>query len=144
LIAELGISDRLVEMVIEREQQEIARLEAAYRGDAPALQIRGRTLILVDDGIATGATMRAAVTVARQQQPKRLVITTPVVSVAACAEFEGQADETIYLHRPEPFFSVGAFYRDFHKVLDDEVRIYLQEAATRSLRRSASIVSTGG
>jgi predicted phosphoribosyltransferase len=139
LIEYLGISTEAVDAVIAREQRELARREALYRGDAPAPQIRGRTIILVDDGLATGATMRAAAAIVQQQQPKRLVIAVPVAPPARLLEV--QADEVVCLARPEPFFAIGEFYEDFHQVSDEEVRDLLQRAARRIARRRASTVA---
>jgi putative phosphoribosyl transferase len=141
LIETLGIPSRAVEAVIAREEQELARREALYRGGAPAPQIRGRTIILVDDGIATGATIRAAAALVRRQQPGRLVIAAPVASPSTCAELADQADEIVCLARPEPFFAIGDFYEDFHQVSDEEVRDLLQRAAARIAQRGARSVA---
>jgi putative phosphoribosyl transferase len=138
LIEHLGISTQAVEAAIAREQRELTRREALYRGATPAPQIRGRTIILVDDGLATGATMRAAAAVVRQQQPKRLVIAIPVAPASNYPELTAQADEIVCLSRSEPFFAIGRFYEDFHQVSDEEVRDLLQRAATRIARRDAS------
>lgn len=138
LIDQLGISDRLVEAVIAREQRELARRETVYRGNAPAPTIQSRTVILVDDGIATGATMWAAAAAVRQQQPERLVIAVPVAPPSTCAELATQADEVVCIARPEPFYAIGAFYQDFHQVSDEEVRELLQRAARRNVSRNAS------
>jgi putative phosphoribosyl transferase len=139
LIEDIGISTEAVDAAIAREQRELARREALYRGAAPAPQIRGRTIILVDDGIATGATMRAAAAVVQQQQPKRLVIAVPVAPPSRLLAV--QADEVVCLARPEPFFAIGEFYEDFHQVSDEEVRDLLQHAARRIARRGASTVA---
>ncbi len=141
VIEGLGISNRAVEAVIAREQRELTRREVLYRGYAPAPQIRGRTVILVDDGIATGATMRAAAAVVRQQQPKRFVIAVPVASPSSCAELVAQTDEIVCLAQPESFLAIGQFYEDFHQVSDEEVRDLLQRAARRIAPRGASTVA---
>ncbi len=138
LIEVLGISTQAVEAVIAREQRELTRRETLYRGAAPPPQISGRTVILVDDGIATGATMRAAAAVIKQQQPKQLVIAVPVASSSSCAELEAQADEIVCVAKPEPFYAIGQFYEDFHQVSDEEVRDLLQRAARRIAPRGAS------
>lgn len=139
LIDELGISERAVQAVIAREEQELARREALYRGSAPPLEIRGRIVILVDDGIATGSTMRAAAELVRQQQPERLVIAAPVASPSTCAEMAGHADELVILARPEPFYAIGEFYEDFRQVSDEEVRELLQRAAARIARNTRNV-----
>jgi len=141
LIQGLGIPSRAVEAVIAREQRELARRETLYRGAAPPPQIRGRTVILVDDGIATGATMRAAAAVIKQQQPKQLVIAVPVAPPSSCVELEAQADEIVCVAQPESFFAIGQFYEDFHQVTDEEVRDLLQRAARRIALRGASIAA---
>ncbi len=139
LIEGLGISTQAVETVIAREQRELTRREALYRGAAPAPQIRGRTVILVDDGIATGATMRAAIAVVKEQQPKQLVIAVPVAP--ASMELAAEPDEIVCLAQPEPFYAIGQFYEDFHQVSDEEVRDLLQRAARRIARSGASTVA---
>ncbi len=141
LIEDIGISTQAVEAVIAREQRELTRREALYRGAAPAPQIRGRTVILVDDGIATGATMRAAVAVVKQQQPMQLVIAVPVAPASECRELAAQPDEIVCLAQPEPFYAIGQFYEDFHQVSDEEVRDLLQRAARRIARSGASTVA---
>ena len=136
LIERLEISDRVVETVIAREES-----ETAYRGDAPASHMRGRTVILVDDGIATGATMWAAAAAVRQQQPKRLVIAVPVAPPSTGTELATQADDVVCVAQPEPFYAIGEFYRDFPQVSDEEVRELLQRAARRCAARGASSVA---
>jgi len=129
LIDELGISSRVIEAIVAREQREVERREQVYRGDAPAARIAGRTVIVVDDGVATGATMKAAVAVVRTQQPERLIVAAPVASPRTCAELRAQADEVVCPFQPENFMAIGAFYEDFHQVSDEEVREYLRRAA---------------
>ena len=131
LIAKLGISADEVEQVLAREQRELVRREVLYRGEAPAPQVRERTVILVDDGIATGATMRAAASLMCQQQPRRLVIAAPVASPSTCRQLQDQADEMVCVARPEHFFAIDEFYRDFLQVSDEVVRELLQRAECR-------------
>jgi putative phosphoribosyl transferase len=131
LIAQLGITRDEVDQVLAREQRELVRREALYRGAAPAPQVRDRTVILVDDGIATGSTVRAAASLMRQQQPKKLVIAAPVASPSTCRELADAADEIVCCARPEPFYAIGEFYQDFLQVSDDEVRELLQAGAAR-------------
>jgi putative phosphoribosyl transferase len=139
VIEQLGIPEQAVEQTIAREELETTRREALYRGTAPAPQICGRTVILVDDGIATGSTMQAAVAAVRQQQPKRLVIAVPVAPPSACADLAGEVDEFICLQQPEMFFAIGEFYKDFLQVSDEEVQELLKRAADRSGRRTTAM-----
>jgi putative phosphoribosyl transferase len=91
--------------------------------------VRGKTVILVDDGLATGSTMRAAVAAVRQLGPARVVVAVPVGSAETCADFEGEADETVCAKEPEPFYAVGTWYEDFSQTTDDEVRDLLRRSA---------------
>jgi len=136
LIDRLGISTQVIDELTAEEARELARRQALYRGDAPALEIRGRTVILVDDGIATGATMWAGAAAIRQQQPKRLVIAVPVAPPTILPELVAQADEIVCVARPTSFFAIGEFYGDFHQVSDEEVRELLRRAAKRIATRS--------
>jgi predicted phosphoribosyltransferase len=131
-VLRLGIPEELIEHVAERELRELARRERAYRGDRPPLDVTGRTVIVVDDGLATGATMRAAVESLRRRSPARIVVAVPIGSREAIAGLEGLADEVICPGRPEPFWSVGTWYRDFRDTSDDEVRQALESAAAVS------------
>jgi putative phosphoribosyl transferase len=125
----LSIPPRVMEEVAAQEQQELARRERAYRGDRPAPDVQGRTVILVDDGLATGSTMRAAVAALHQQQPARLVVAVPVGSRETCQELEREVDEVVCAHTPEPFYAVGLWYRDFAPTTDQEVRELIERAA---------------
>jgi putative phosphoribosyl transferase len=129
LIAELGLSAALVDQVTAREQQEIQRRERLYREGRPALPVAGRTVILVDDGLATGATMLAGARALRAKQPKRIVVGVPVASTQACNEFRRHVDEIVCVATPEPFYAVGAWYEDFRQTSDEEVRELLERAA---------------
>jgi len=128
LIAHLGISPAVIEQLTAREQQEIVRREKLYRGDRPALPIKRRTVILVDDGLATGASMLAAARAVRSQQPKRVIVAVPVASSDACDEFKQHVDEVICAYTPAPFHSVGVWYEDFSQTSDAEVQELLQQA----------------
>lgn len=128
LIRRLGIPAEAVDVVVAEEMRELARREARYgAGHAPPL-LRGRTVILVDDGLATGFTMRAAVQAARKQQPARIVVAAPVASREAVAMLEREADEVVCLDVPEPFRPVGSWYARFDQTTDDEVRDLLDRA----------------
>jgi putative phosphoribosyl transferase len=125
----LEVPEEVVRQVAEQELQEIDRREQAYRGNRPRVRVQGRTVLLVDDGLATGATMRAAVMATQRQHPAKVVVAVPVGARHTCEELQHQVDELICLVTPEPFYSVGMWYRDFHQVDDEEVRALLQELA---------------
>jgi predicted phosphoribosyltransferase len=125
----LHIPEDVVETVAAAEQQELKRRERIYRGDRLAPDARGRTIILIDDGLATGSTMRAAVAALRRQGPARIVVAVPVGAPETCAEFQDEADEAICGQTPEPFYAVGLWYRDFSQTTDEEVHDLLERAA---------------
>jgi putative phosphoribosyl transferase len=124
---------RLDEEAIARaaavEQEELIRRERLYRGDRAPVDVEGRTVILVDDGLATGATMRAGALALRAQHPRRLVLAVPVAAAQTCEELRADADEVLCAMTPEPFVAVGAWYDDFSQTTDDEVRELLERAA---------------
>jgi predicted phosphoribosyltransferase len=132
VVGGLHIPAHVIAAVAARERQELERRERAYRGDRPPLDVRGRTIILVDDGLATGTTMRAAAVAIRRQQPRRLVVAVPVASSAACAELRAVADAVVCAYTPEPFYAVGVWYEDFTQTTDDEVRDLLARARHES------------
>src|SRR5437667_72323 len=111
-----------------RSGQELSRRERAYRGDRPPPDVRGRTVILIDDGLATGSTMRAAVGALRQEGPARIVVAVPAAAPETCAEFEAEVDEIVCAITPDPFYAVGLWYEDFSETSDDEVRDLLRRA----------------
>ena len=129
VVRALSIPDEVIDAVSAEEQQELERRERAYRGNRPAPQVRGRTVILIDDGLATGSTMRAAVTALRRQKPSRIVVAVPVGAPETCAEFQDEADEAICARTPEPFYAVGLWYGDFSQTTDEEVHDLLERAA---------------
>jgi len=118
----LGIPSYVIDAVAEQEQQELARRERLYCGGRPAPDVSGGTVILVDDGLATGATMRAAIMALRQLQPARIVVATPTASSETCEELRSEVDELICAITTEPFLAVGHWYEDFSQTTDDEVR----------------------
>jgi putative phosphoribosyl transferase len=124
----MRISDEVIASVTAREQQELERRERLYRGDRPPVEIEGRTVILVDDGLATGSTMRAAAIAVRKLRPARIVVAVPVAALQTCEDFRAEVDETVCALTPEPFRSVGEWYRDFSQTEDDEVRALLAAA----------------
>ena len=119
----------MIQAVAARELRELERRERAYRGDRPALEVRGRTVILVDDGLATGSTMRAAVAALRRLGPARIVVAVPTAAPSTCDEFRHEVDECVCDITPEPFYAVGLWYEDFSQTTDDEVRDLLERAA---------------
>jgi predicted phosphoribosyltransferase len=122
VVRALRIPDRVIDAVAAREQEELARRERVYRGDRPPLDARGRTVILVDDGLATGATMHAAIRALRQQQPARIVVAVPTAAPETCDELKAEVDEVICATTPDPFYAVGLWYEDFSQTTDEEVR----------------------
>jgi predicted phosphoribosyltransferase len=128
VVRALQIPDRVIDAVAAKEQAELARRERAYRGDRPPLDVRGRTVILVDDGLATGATMHAAIRALRQQQPARIVVAVPTASPETCHELKKEVDEVICATTPDPFYAVGLWYEDFSQTTDEEVRELLAQS----------------
>jgi predicted phosphoribosyltransferase len=123
-----NISPQAIAAVIEREQVELVRREQLYRSQRPGVPLRGRTVIVVDDGLATGSTMRAALLAIRQQHPAHLVVAVPVGARDTCEALQDQADEIVCAAMPEPFRAVGLWYEDFPQASDDEVRTLLEQA----------------
>jgi putative phosphoribosyl transferase len=126
-----------VETVAREELAELERREREYRQGRPLTELRDRTVILVDDGLATGSTMRAAVEAVRVHAPTRLIVAVPVGAPATCAELARIADEVVCARTPEPFSAVGQWYRDFSQTTDEEVRALLQQHAAHTRAGSA-------
>ncbi len=122
IIGSLGISDEYIDTEVARQLKEAKRREAAYRGGRARIPLAGKTVIVVDDGIATGSSVRAALRGVRRQKPARLILAVPVAPPETIEALRSEADEIVCLETPEDFFAVGQFYRDFHQVTDDEVR----------------------
>jgi putative phosphoribosyl transferase len=122
IIGQTGLSDSRIDEITRRETAELYERERLYRDELPPPDLRGRTVILVDDGLATGSTMRAAVHAVRAAEAAKVVVAVPVAPAEACAELSEEADELVCLRRPEPFYAVGLWYDDFAPVPDDEVR----------------------
>ena len=121
----LGIPDRVIDSVAKTEQAELARRERLYRDTRPPANLTNKTVILVDDGLATGSTMRAAVQAVRQHHPARVIVAVPVGAAETCSELDREADEVVCVRMPEPFVAVGLWYRDFTPTSDNEVRALL-------------------
>jgi predicted phosphoribosyltransferase len=133
IVEGLGITGLDIQRVTRAEEQELGRRERAYRGGKPSLDVSGLTVILVDDGVATGSTMKAAIRALRQMKPARIVVAVPVAPPSTCNQLRFEADEFVCLETPQPFYGVGQFYGDFSQVSDEEVKELL-DAASR-LRR---------
>jgi putative phosphoribosyl transferase len=131
VIRALPNADEIIELVTQREAAELERREQEYRDGRPAPELQERTVILIDDGLATGATMRAAVKALRQRGVAKIVVAVPVGPPDTCREFEDEADEVVCASAPEFFQAVGQYYEDFSQTSDDEVRDLLARAASQ-------------
>ncbi|HRI49641.1 MAG TPA: phosphoribosyltransferase [Pseudomonadota bacterium] len=129
----LCIPEETLSRCIRSEQVELARRDKLYRGQRPPPVVQGRTVLIVDDGLATGSTMQAALAALRQRQPGRLVVAVPIAAAATAAALRSIADEVICLRTPEPFYSVSQGYKDFSQTTDQEVRSLLNLAMTSSI-----------
>jgi putative phosphoribosyl transferase len=127
VINQIGVSEKYIRAEIERQLDEIKRRESAYREGHATIPLAGKTVIVIDDGIATGSSVRAALRGVRRADPKRLILAVPVAPAETIEMLRGDADEIVCLETPEDFFAVGQFYRDFHQVSDDEVKQILTE-----------------
>jgi predicted phosphoribosyltransferase len=137
VVRALGIPEYLVDAVAAREEAELARRERLYRGDRPPPVVRGRTVILVDDGLATGASMQAAIQALRRLEPARIVVAVPAGAPETCEALRGVADDVVCTVTPEPFRAVGLWYDDFSQTSDEEVRELLSggESPRQAARR---------
>jgi len=127
----LAIPGEVIDAVAAREQVELERREILYRGYRPVLDTRGRSIILVDDGLATGSTMRAAIAALRKQRPARIVVAVPVAAPQTRDEIRMEVNEMVCLMTPEPFHGVGLWYEDFSQTTDNEVRDLLEKSASK-------------
>ena len=125
----LGIPGGVIDQVARREEVELERRERLYRGGRPLVPLTNKTVILVDDGLATGSTMRAAVAAIRKQERTRIIVAVPVGAISTCNEMNTIADEVVCLRTPDPFIAVGLWYRDFSATPDAEVRALLERGA---------------
>jgi putative phosphoribosyl transferase len=128
IVRMLSIPQEVIDFVAQRELLELNRREQSYRGNRPAMEISHRTVILIDDGLATGASMRAAVAGVHTQHPTRVVVAVPTASPEAVDAFRGRVDEIICVMVPEQFYGVGKWYEEFKQIGDEEVRMLLEEA----------------
>jgi len=128
MVRRVGLSRKQIEEVTARERQELRRREEEYRGDAGDLSLEGRTVLVVDDGVATGATLQAALRVLREAGADRVVVAVPVAPADSLEQLEEDADEVVCLRTPDPFFAISPHYRSFPQTSDEEVRRLLGEA----------------
>jgi putative phosphoribosyl transferase len=133
IIRVLGVPEEVINIVTRNELQELGRREHNYRGDRPAPELHNRKVILIDDGLATGASMRAAVVGLRAQHPARIVIAVPAASPELCNAFQFEVDEMVCAMTPEPFYGLSRWYEDFSQTTDSEVRMFLEEASHQLL-----------
>lgn len=125
IVRMLGLSDGAIDAAAAKEQRELARREQLYRGERPVPELRGRTVILVDDGIATGATMRAAITAVRQQEPAHVVVAVPVAAAATCDDLRAEGNDVVCVEMPEALFAIGFWYEEFGQTTDGEIQMLL-------------------
>jgi putative phosphoribosyl transferase len=133
----LRISDEVIEDVARAEERELRRRERLYRDDRPRPQIQDQIVVLVDDGLATGSTMKAAAEALRRQSPARIVVAVPVAAAETCREFEAYVDEIVCVDTPSPFYAVGMWYEDFSQTSEEEVQRLLDEASSNRAVGSA-------
>ena len=134
LVETLGIPEALIDAVAAREEEELRRRERLYRGERPPPEVEGKTVILVDDGLATGSSMRAAVAALRRLRPARIVVAVPTAPVSTCEELRPEVDELVCARTPQPFYAVGIWYENFNQTTDEEVRRLLAEATGQEAR----------
>lgn len=132
LVRRIGVSPQQLQKVVTDEADEVARREELYRVDGGLPDLEGKTVILVDDGLATGATMRAAALALREQNPAKVVVAVPVAAEETCRQFEDVVDEVVCVVTPRPFYAVGQWYEDFDQTTDDEVRELLTQSRSGS------------
>jgi predicted phosphoribosyltransferase len=139
LLRQLRIQGADVDRIVEHERHELARRELAYRGARPPAQLRGKTIILVDDGLATGATMYAAIVALQREHVARVIVAVPVASREACEALASAADDVVTVLVPERFEGVGRWYMNFEQTSDDEVRLLLERAEALYVERQGSL-----
>jgi len=137
LLRALRIPDEVVDQITQEEQRELERREREYRDERSPVDVRGKTVILVDDGLATGSSMRVAVLALKQKEPAQVVVAVPVAPADTCTELQSVADKVVCAVTPQPFWGVGQWYEDFSQTSDEEVRELLRRAATFPAHRAA-------
>jgi putative phosphoribosyl transferase len=133
VVRSFGVAESVIEAVAEKEQIELKRRESLYRGDNPMPEAVDKTILLVDDGIATGSTMRAAVAALRQKHPAQIVVAVPVAPPSTCEDLQAEADEVICVATPQPFYAVGQWYKIFDQTTDRQVRELYERSKRRKL-----------
>ncbi|WP_026731934.1 phosphoribosyltransferase [Fischerella sp. PCC 9605] len=133
VVSWLGISSKTIDEVAAKELRELQRRDRVYRGERPPLDVRNRTVILIDDGIATGSTMRAAIAILRQQQPQSIVVAVPVAPLETYRELQAEVDGVVCLLTPEPMNAIGLWYENFSQTTDEEVRELLSKQLAASI-----------
>ena len=128
VLSYVPIPQKTIDAVAAREEQELQRRERSYRGARPPLELRGRTVVIVDDGLATGSTMRAAIAAVRKMEPQAIIVAVPVAAPQTCEEFRREVDEMVCLRTPDPFQAVGLWYDDFSQTTDEEVHDLIERA----------------
>jgi predicted phosphoribosyltransferase len=144
VVSYMRIPGEVIDAVAAKEQRELERCEHAYCDNRPPPDVRGKTVILVDDGLATGSTMRAAAAALRKQGPERIVVAVPVSSPETCDEFRSEVDDIVCAVTPRPFRGVGMWYEDFSQTTDEEVRDLLARAAARDDGTAESVAPVRG
>jgi predicted phosphoribosyltransferase len=137
IVDALGITNDEIQTAVAEQQSELERREREYRDGRRMMDVRNQTTILVDDGLATGSSMRVAALALRKREPSHIVIAVPVAAPSVCEQLEAEADEVICAATPEPFFGVGQWYRDFQQTTDEEVRELLRRASQFSTAKAA-------
>lgn len=128
VLSQIHLAPHTIDAVAAREQRELERRERAFRGERPPIEVRDHTVIIVDDGLATGATMRAAVRALQRMDPRAIVVAVPVAAESTCSELRREVDEVVCLRTPEPFQAVGLWYEDFDQTSDAEVHDLLSRS----------------
>jgi putative phosphoribosyl transferase len=137
VVQALGLTQSEIDTAVHREERELERREREYREGRPPLDVNGRTAILVDDGLATGSSMRVAVAALLEKSPAEIVVAVPVASQETCSELAGEVDRLVCISTPEPFLAVGQWYRDFSQTTDEQVRELLRRSAQLRSARAA-------
>ncbi len=132
IVNAVGISEAEIERITARETQELERREQVFRAGRPPLDVQGKTVVLVDDGIATGASIRVAIAALRQTRTAEIVVAAPVVPLSTRERLRGEADDVICVHTPKSFYAIGEFYDDFSQVTDEEVIELLRQASSKN------------
>jgi len=126
LVARVGVDEAYLQSKIANLKSEIAKRIKEYHGDKPVINLKDKLVIITDDGVATGATMKAAIEIVRQENPQKIIVAVPVIAKDALKEIESLADEVVYLEAPDLFFAVGQFYQDFEQITNEEVKKLLK------------------